>query len=161
MGERRTGYQVIEGVLGRLDPGELPYLPDVWEIHTANPTEMDGTREHLLSSGIVPQMAEWAPVVVSFLGTALADTVKDEISDQARAGARRAARFAGRRARRRREAKALATDPLPSLSVERCQLIAGKVYARARELGMPETKARLLLEAVLAELLRTGTTPEA
>ncbi|MGW4640495.1 hypothetical protein ACWEN6_18315 [Sphaerisporangium sp. NPDC004334] len=153
----RTGYQVIEAVVARLDPDELPYLPEAWSLYAANPTRLNRRREQMLGGGIIPQLAEWAPLVATFVGGALADAMKDEIGDGARTGARLLFGRIGRRARARRDAQALATDPLPPLSVERCQWLAGKAYSDARAAGVPETRARLLMQTVLSVLLETDT----
>jgi hypothetical protein len=144
MTEQRTTYQLVEAVVARLSPEELPFLPDLWSAYVRRPGDVERARERLLGAGILADVAAWAPLVVSFVGGAVLDAVKEEITEGSRG-------LLGRLTWRKDRKRAL-EEPLPVFDDEQCRRIAASVQSRAEALGLDERRARLLRDAVVGEL---------
>ncbi|MEU8251525.1 hypothetical protein [Nonomuraea sp. NPDC048916] len=155
MSEQRTAYQLVEAVVTRLDPDELPYLPQLWGVYVRHPDDLERAGERLLGSGVLADVAAWAPVVVSFVGGAVLEAAKQEISDRSRGGVRAAITWT----RRRRARRAALEAPLPAFDDAQRHRIGESVLSRARALGMPEERAQLLADAVVGELQRSADAP--
>ncbi|MBB4917387.1 hypothetical protein [Streptosporangium saharense] len=149
MSQRRTAYEIVEAVLTRLGPKELPYLPQLWAVYVKDPTDSERSRERLMGSGILTEVTAWAPVVISFVGGAVLDAAKDELSDQTRAGIRG---LVGRVARRGKAQ--IVEEPLPPFDDLQRRRIGESVLSRALAMGLPRPRAQLLADAVVGELQR-------
>ncbi|WP_436492876.1 hypothetical protein [Actinokineospora sp. HUAS TT18] len=82
----RDAYELAGRVLRGLDPAEVPDLPEVWAAYWADPVSPEdlADRDRMLGSGLPSTLAEWAPLVVAYLGTevvagAAVDAVKARI----------------------------------------------------------------------------------
>ncbi|MEV8638263.1 hypothetical protein AB0395_42080 [Streptosporangium sp. NPDC051023] len=152
MSRQRTAYELVEAVLARLGPEELPFLPEIWALYVKNPGDIEREGERLLGSGILADVAAWAPVVVSFVGGAVLDAAREEITEHSRSGARGVLGWLLRRgSRERRQA---VEQPLPPFDDAQRRRIGESVLSRARALGMPQARAQLLADAVVGELQR-------
>ncbi|MFF4198353.1 hypothetical protein [Nonomuraea sp. NPDC001831] len=150
MSEQRTTYELVEAVVARLRPDEVELVPDLWAAYVNHP-DPERAGERLLGSGVLADVAGWAPVVVSFVGGAVLEALKEEITERTRG-------VFGWRARRKARRQAL-TEPL-ALNGEQRRRICAAVLSRARALGMSPERAQLLSDAVAGELQRESEPQE-
>ncbi len=150
MSEQRTTYELIEAVVARLKPDEVELLPDLWAAYVDHP-DPERAGERLLGSGILADVAGWAPIVVSFVGGAVLEALKEEITERTRG-------VFGWRARRKAKRQAL-TEPL-TLSDEQRRRIRAAILSRARAINMSPERAELLSDAVAGALQRESESQE-
>lgn len=149
MSQRRTAYEIVEAVLTRLEPEELPYLPQLWAVYIKDPTDSERSRERLMGSGVLTEVTAWAPVVIAFVGGAVLDAAKEELSDQARGRIRD---LVGRVTRRGKAQ--IVEEPLPPFDDLQRRRIGESVLSRALAMGLARPRAQLLADAVVGELHR-------
>ncbi|MFD0885232.1 hypothetical protein ACFQ08_11820, partial [Streptosporangium algeriense] len=149
MSQRRTPYEIVEAVLTRLSPEELPFLPQLWAVYVKDPTDSERARERLMGSGILAEVSAWAPVVISFVGGAVLDAAREEITDQTRTGIRGLLDRVTGRGRNQ-----VVEEPLPPFDDPQRRRIGESVLSRALAMGMAPSRAQLLADAVVGELQR-------
>ena len=135
---RRLGCRIV----GELAPEELPLFDPTWNALGRHPDRRSRRREEPLGFGL-PEAGETLMTAVAS-GVALA-VVQDLGKDFGSRWARLLVRV------RRRPAPTL-PDPLPPLPAARLKQIREIAHSKAVELGLSETEAQALADAVVSEL---------
>ena len=144
--EADRDYGLVAAVLRRLSPGELPSLPEVWEIYWEDPFRPDSLigRDRLLGSGTGQLILTWAPLVVSFIAT---EVMRGALVDSAKDGVRAAGRKVVSRIRNR------APEPVArSFDDADLRRIRQHAFDTAVRLGQQPESADLFADAVVGGL---------
>jgi hypothetical protein len=140
----RNAYEVAEAAVRVLDAAELPDLPDVWEAYWAHPVPPTrlAERERLLGSGLGSTLAEWAPLVVAYLGL---EVFAGAAVDAAKAQVRRGAKHVWSTLRR--------PDPaVVRFDPEQVAVVAEEARTAALAAGRTAEEANRFAEAVVRAL---------
>jgi len=151
------GYLLATDVLRTLAPDELDDLPLVWEDYLRNPIEPGDLKadDRLLGSGLATAFAEWAPLVVTFIGSqVLGGAVVDAAKDRLRAEAGRVGRRAWALAHRRRGGASIDLAAAQSLTIEELRVVQAEAEKAAVASGRSKEEAKVFGDAVAGALIR-------